>query len=134
MQEKKILPSTPVRYFKGVGPKRGELLARIGIRTVEDLLYYLPARYEDRSNPTPIKDIKMGEYQTVQGEVVSLSSRVARSGMPVFQAALSDGTGFIHAVWFNQPYLKDYFKKGDRVVLYGKAELYDRPQITQPRI
>ena len=56
MQEKNNLLKTPVRYLKGVGPKRGELLKRLAVETIEDILYYLPARYEDRSKFTPIKD------------------------------------------------------------------------------
>jgi len=52
--------------------------------------------------------------------------------MSLFQAAITDGTGIVHAVWFNQPYLKDYFKKGVKAVLYGKVEMHERLQITQP--
>jgi len=132
MQEKKNILATPARYFKGVGPRRAELLARLGIETAEDLLYYLPARYEDRSSFTSIKDVKIGECQTVQGEIVTVHGRYAKSGMPVVQAAITDRTGFLHAVWFNQPYLKDYFKRGQKLVLYGKVEMYDKLQITQP--
>lgn len=123
---------TPVRYIKGVGPKKGESLAKIGIRTLEDILYYLPKRYEDRSNITPIKDLKIGESQTIQGQIVTLTSRAAKTGAPIFQAAIADPTEFIHAVWFNQPYLKDVFKEGDKVMLHGKAERYDRLQMVQP--
>jgi len=132
MQEKNNLLHTPVRYFKGVGPKKGEQMSRLGIETVEDLLYYLPSRYEDRSNLIPINELKVGEYQTLQGEIITLGSRFTKSGLPVFQIAVTDHTGFIHAVWFNQPYLKDYFRKGQNVVMYGKVELHDKPQITQP--
>ncbi|MDP3804770.1 MAG: DEAD/DEAH box helicase, partial [Candidatus Omnitrophota bacterium] len=131
MQEKNVL-TTPVRYIKGVGPKRGEELAMLGVHTVRDILYYLPRRYEDRSNFTPIKDLKIGEYQTVQGEVVTLGSRLTKSGVSLFQMAVTDQTGFVHAVFFHQPYLKDYFKKGETVILYGKAEQYDKLQIVQP--
>ncbi len=123
---------TPMRYFKGVGPKKAELFSKLGIETAEEMLYYLPVRYEDRSNPTPIKDLKLGEQQTIEGEIISAGSRIARSGMRIFQAALTDRTGFIHATWFNQPYLKDYFKKGQRVVLYGRVEMHDKLQILQP--
>jgi ATP-dependent DNA helicase RecG len=131
MQEKNSL-KTPVRYFKGVGPKKGELLAKLGIGTAEDLLYYLPARYEDRSNLTAIKDLKIGEHQTVEGEVITCTNRIAKSGTRFFQVAVTDRTGFVHATWFNQPYLKDYFKKGQRVILYGKVEVHDKLQILQP--
>src|SRR3989338_2035483 len=131
MQENNFL-KMPVRYFKGVGPRKGEALTSLGVETARDLLWYLPARYEDRSNFTAIRDLKPGEHQTVRGEVVTIISRVSKSGMPVFQMALTDGRGCVHAVWFNQPYLKDYFKKGTNVILYGRVERYDRLQIVQP--
>ncbi len=131
MQEKNNL-QTPVRYFKGVGPKKSELLSRLGIRTVEDVLYYLPMRYEDRSNFISIKDLKVGERQTIQGEIVTLGTRLTKSRQRIFRIAVTDSTGFIHAIWFNQPYLKDYFKKGQKVILHGKVEIYDKLQIVQP--
>jgi ATP-dependent DNA helicase RecG len=121
-----------VRYFKGVGPRRGEDLAAVGIATAGDALYYLPSRYEDRSKFTAIRDLKVGEPQAVKGGIVSVSSRLSRSGMPMFQAAVTDGTGVVHAVWFRQPYLKDYLRKGLEVILYGKVELYDKVQIVSP--
>ncbi|MCX5665618.1 MAG: ATP-dependent DNA helicase RecG [Candidatus Omnitrophica bacterium] len=131
MQEKNSL-KTQVRYIKGVGPKKSEYLARAGINTIEDILYYLPKRYEDRSSVTAIKDLKPGEARTIQGEIVSLSSRTGRSGASIFQAVVADLTGSIHAVWFNQPYLRDMLKAGDKVILYGKVEIYDRLQMVQP--
>ncbi|MBI5123902.1 MAG: DNA helicase RecG, partial [Candidatus Omnitrophica bacterium] len=134
MQEKNNLKNlkTPVRYIKGVGPRKSEWLARMGIGTIEDILFYLPKRYEDRSNIIPIKDLKAGESQTIQGEIITLGLRRSRAGVPIFQAAITDSTGFVHAVWFNQPYLKDTFKKGDKVILYGKVERYDKLQMVQP--
>ncbi|MDP3730211.1 MAG: ATP-dependent DNA helicase RecG [Candidatus Omnitrophota bacterium] len=131
MQEKNNL-KTLVRYIKGVGPKKSEYLAKIGLDTIEDILYYLPKRYEDRSSVTAIKDLKPGETGTIQGEIASLSSRAARSGAPIFQAVVADPTGYIRAVWFNQPYLRDMFKTGDKVILYGKVEIYDKLQMVQP--
>ena len=132
MQEKNIRLNTPVRYLKGVGPKRSEQLSRLGVQTVEDVFYYLPLRYEDRSRLTPVRELKIGELQAVRGEVVTLSSRRAKSGTHIVQAALTDGTGFIHAVWFNQPYLAESLKRGQEIVAYGRVELYDKLQIVQP--
>ena len=121
-----------MRYIKGVGPKRGEILERLGVKTVEDLLYYLPARYEDRSKLIPIRNIKLGDSQLVTGEITSLSARRAKSGLPIFQADIKDETAHLHVVWFNQPYLKDYLAKGKRVLLYGRVELRDTVQMLQP--
>ncbi len=131
MQEKNNLNS-PVRYIKGVGPKKSEYLARAGLNTVEDILYYLPRRYEDRSIVTAIKDLKPGVSMTIQGEITSLSSRARRTGAAIFQAVVSDPTGSVQAVWFNQPYIKDLLKVGDKLILYGKVEIYDRLQMIQP--
>ncbi|MFA6610554.1 MAG: OB-fold nucleic acid binding domain-containing protein, partial [Candidatus Omnitrophota bacterium] len=122
----------PVRYFKGVGPKKSECLSRLGIETSRDLLYYLPARYEDRSKFIPVRQLRRGEYQTVRGELQSVGSRRAKTGTPVFEATVKDLSGTIRAVWFNQPYLRDILKKGQKVVLYGKVELFDKLQIIQP--
>ncbi|MDO8535390.1 MAG: ATP-dependent DNA helicase RecG, partial [Candidatus Omnitrophota bacterium] len=119
-------------YIKGVGPRKSEHLAKVGLNTIEDILYYLPKRYEDRSRVTAIKDLRPGEARTVQGEIITLSSRTSRSGAPIFQAVVTDLTGSIHAVWFNQPYLRDTLKVGDKVILYGKVEIYDRLQMIQP--
>jgi len=132
MQGKNNTLETPVRYFKGVGPKKGAELAKLGIETVSDLLYYLPARYEDRSNFTAIKDLAPGETRTIQGQIITANSRTTKSGVPIFQIAITDQTGIIHAVWFNQPYLKDYLKRSQRIILYGKVEKYDKLQVVQP--
>ena len=131
MQEKNDL-KTQIRYIKGVGPRKSEYLAKVGLDTIEDILYYLPKRYEDRSSVTAIKDLMPGESRTIQGEIIALSSRTSRSGASIFQAAVADPTGSIHAVWFNQPYLRDMLKAGDKVILYGKVEIYDRLQMVQP--
>jgi ATP-dependent DNA helicase RecG len=132
MQEKNNILKNPVRYLKGVGPKKSEQLSRLGIVTVEDLVFNLPMRYEDRSRLTPIRQLKIGEHQTIEGEIVSASSRIAKTGTKLFQAVITDGTGFIHAVWFNQPYLKDQIKPGVKIAAYGRVELFDKVQIVQP--
>lgn len=131
MQENNSL-NTPVRYFKGVGPKKSDDLARIGVRTAEDVIYYLPSRHEDRSKIVKIRDLEMGQVQAVEGEIVSVSSARTKNGRSMFQIAVTDRTGLIHAVWFNQPYLKDYLIKSETVVLYGKVDRYDRVQIISP--
>jgi ATP-dependent DNA helicase RecG len=82
MQEKNNLGNlkTLVRYIKGVGPKKSEYLARVGLNTVEDILYYLPKRYEDRSSVTAIKDLKPGEASTIQGEITTRRVDISGGG------------------------------------------------------
>src|SRR3989338_7184558 len=136
---KQPLNEIPVRYVKGVGPVRAEILARLDIGTVEDLLYHFPRRYEDRSHFNTINKVKVGEYATIKAEVLTLSGHRGR-GKAIFKMAVGDETGVIHAVWFNQPYMQKLFKSGDKVVLYGKVqpvglgkiERYKDIQITNP--
>jgi len=132
MQAKNLNLQTSVRYIKGVGPKKSEVLNRLGLDTVGDVLFYLPRRYEDRSNLRPIKEVKIGEAQTIKGEVLTFGVRKTKKGVKIFQLAVGDNTGVIYAMWFNQPFLKRFFKVGQRIILYGKVEKYDVLQIHQP--
>jgi len=129
---KQPLSDISVRYVKGVGPARAEILKRLGIETVEDLLYHFPRRYEDRSKFKSISHVKVGEYETVRGEILTLGGHRTGKGKSIFKLALGDETGVIYAVWFNQPYMKNWFKFGDKVILYGKVERYKDIQITSP--
>ena len=82
----KIACETPVQYLKGVGPARAALLSRLGINTVEDILYYFPWRYEDRKNLKKICDLRLGEAETVSGEVVSAEViTTPRKRMKIFE-------------------------------------------------
>lgn len=123
---------TSVRYLKGVGPRRGEALGRLGITTIEDLLWYFPRRYEDRSQFKPISKLIIAENETVKGTVLNLGLRRAKSGINIFELAVGDESGVIHVTWFNQPFLKKNFRVGDQVILYGKVEFYRRLQINSP--
>lgn len=120
---------TPVQYIKGVGPKKAELFRRIGVETIEDILWLIPRRHEDRSNLKPIGKVMPGEVETVMGKVMVSGEKRTRGRIKIFQAAVSDGTGIIYATWFNQPYLKDYFKVGMRIVMYGKVTKFQGMQI-----
>jgi len=115
----------PVQFIKGVGPGKARLLENLGIANVEDLLYLFPRRYEDRSKLIPIAQIKIGEWQTVSGEVIARGGRQSWfTRKHIFETAVGDDSGQIFCVWFNQPYLDKQLSTGKRVVLYGKAEMY----------
>ena len=124
--------NTPVRYMKGVGPSRHSILNRLGIETVRDLFFYLPRRYEDRSNFVSISELETGKTAAIKGEVTACGMRKSKSGMFIFELAIGDRTGKIYGVWFNQPFMKKYFKVGQKIVIYGKVERYDKLQINQP--
>jgi ATP-dependent DNA helicase RecG len=111
----------PVQYVKGVGPQRAEALAKLGIRTAEDLLLHLPMRYEDRRSFARIVDLRLGMRIAVAGEIAAAGLRRARR-MTVYEIRLDDGSGRLKAVWFNQPFLRDILARGKRVVLFGLVE------------
>jgi len=127
--------STPIQYLKGIGPKKAKLFERLGIINVEDLLYYFPKRYEDRSRFESISNLKEGEFQTIKAEVLVKGERRSfkRRRFSLFEVVVSDHTDKIFCLWFNQPYLKDLFKVGQKVILYGKVEKYtNRLQMNSP--
>ena len=117
---------TPVMYLKGVGPNRAAMLETKGIFTVEDLLYYVPFRYEDRGNLKPIAQLAPGEMATVVAEIKSAHMvRFRRSAMHMFEARSRDGSrGGLLCKWFRSDYLEGVLKPGLRVAFYGKIE-YD---------
>ena len=118
--------------MKGVGPRKFQLLKRLGIKTVEELLYYFPRRYEDRRHFTPISEIRAGNIETIKGEILFVRSRRTRRRLSIVQIAVADPSGQVSAVWFNQPYLSKKFKAGDRIILYGKVEKFADYQINSP--
>jgi len=127
--------STPVQYVKGVGPRIAELLAAKGIHTVGDLLYYLPFRYEDRLNPRGISELRPGEMASVIGEVRN-SGLFRTRRMPIFQLTVGQGRARLRCLWFNATYLRDKFRPGQMIALYGKVEEDQRSrelQIVQPQ-
>jgi len=127
-------PSTPVQYVKGIGPRLAEILAAKGIATVDDLLHYLPFRYEDRLNPRSVAELRAGEMATVIAEVRN-SGLFRTRRMPIFQLTVGQGRTKLKCIWFNAAYLQDRFQAGQMVALYGKVE-EDRDgelQIVQPQ-
>ncbi len=113
--------STSVQYVKGIGPRLAEILGAKGIHTVDDLLHYLPFRYEDRVNPRGISELRAGEMATVIAEVRT-SGLFRTRRMPIFQMTAGQGRSRLKCIWFNATYLRDRFKPGQLVALYGKVE------------
>ena len=122
----------PIQYFKGVGPNRTEVLAKIGIRTVEDLLFYFPRDHQDR-RLVPIKGATPGARAAFAGEVLTGDFGRAGKMLGTARAILKDGTGSISVVWFKHLSFKyDVFAglkrdlvPGRRMMVYGTVELVD---------
>lgn len=113
--------STSIKFVKRVGERVADALAKRGVETVEDLLYHLPFRYEDRLNPVPIRDLKAGAMASIIGEVRGSVLLRTRS-MPIFEMTVGQGLDTVKCMWFHGTYLKDKFHAGQLVALYGKLE------------
>ncbi len=114
--------NTPIQYVKGVGPKLSKLFEKISIFNVMDLLLTPPRRYEDRANIPNISSITAGTLVTVKGKVLYTDTKKTRTGMSITKVLVSDGTGKIALVWFNQPWLGKKLNnyEGD-IIAYGTA-------------
>ena len=128
------LSDISVQFIKGVGPARSKLFANLGVNSIEDLLYLFPRRYEDRRKLTPVSELKAGDWQTTMGEVLTTGGRRTYwNKKHVFEIEIGDKDSSIRVIWFNQPYLENYFHVGAHVVLHGRVEVYkDRLQIVAP--
>jgi len=114
--------SSEVQFLKGVGPRVALTLAAKGLHTIEDLLYYLPFRYEDRLNPRSIEQLQPGEMASVIAEVRG-SGLFRTKRMPVFEMTAGQGRNKLKCLWFRGGYLEGKFQPGALVALYGKVEL-----------
>src|SRR3989475_12786210 len=112
---------TPLQFLKGVGPERAKLLAKKELTTVEDALFFVPLRHEDRTRLTPFRTLQPGQVQTCSGVIVGLSPPPPRRFRVPFTAMLRDESGYAPASWFGGGYLGRVLKRGQRLVLPGKG-------------
>lgn len=124
--------ATRLESVKGVGPKTAEQFAAAGLQTVNDLITFVPRGYEDFSEVVSIADITPGK-RTIQARCESISTRRVRRGLQLTTATLSDKTGKLKAVWFNQPYRVTQLTGHDEFYFSGDFEYnYGRYQLTNP--
>jgi len=118
--------STPIQAVRGVGPKLDEALAKKGIRSVEDLLYLLPHRYEDRSTIIPIARLAHGSIQVFHGEVLAAEAMTTKGGRRYFEVLLKDQSGTIALKWFNfnPMFMKRTWRTGRRGIFTGLVTQY----------
>ena len=116
--------ATPLQFLKGVGPQRAKLLGNLGLHTVEDALYYLPVRHEDRSQLTPIRRLQPNDVTTISGTIRAISPPPRGRPRVPLSVLLGDGTGFLPCVWFGQAYLERVFQRGQRLIVHGRAQRY----------
>jgi len=116
--------SSPVKELHGVSENYARRLERLGVSTIQDLLYLFPHRHDDFSALKTIDKLEYGEEVTVIGTVLETRERVGKKGQSIVTSTVSDGTGRIQATWFNQPYLAKRLKPGRQVVISGKVDQY----------
>jgi len=115
---------SPVTALVGVGPRQAAKLARLGVRTIRDLLYLFPRRYNDFSSLKTINQLRYGEEVTIIGTIWETKTRETRKGVTLVTSIIADGTGTIQATWFNQPHLAKSLRPGRQIVLSGKVDEY----------
>ncbi|NOZ04750.1 MAG: ATP-dependent DNA helicase RecG [Chloroflexi bacterium] len=114
----------PIQSLSGISETYARRLARLGIKTVRDLLFHFPHRYDDYSALKQISALMYGEEVTISGAVQRITNRQNRRGIIITTGIISDGTGQIQATWFNQPYLLKSLAPGRKIVLSGKVDEY----------
>src|SRR6185295_13256788 len=116
--------AAPVSGIHGVGPKRSAELVRFGLATIEDLLFHLPFRYEDRRRITPMRELAIGAEAGTVGVVAGAHElRVGRARRPMVAVVIEDGPAKLELVWFNQlAYFRSRFKPGQRLLVHGRVD------------
>ncbi len=120
MEKTNTLLKKPLQYLKGVGDVKAALFQRLDVFTIGDVITHYPRDYEDRSRLKKIIQLEDGEKVSFEGAIASkpVESR-PRRGFVITRVTIADDTGLIKGIWFNQPYLKNYFKKGEKYIFYG---------------
>ncbi|MEE8486964.1 MAG: ATP-dependent DNA helicase RecG [Gemmatimonadota bacterium] len=124
--------SQSVQYLKGVGPRRAERLAKLGIHTTLDLMYHVPRRYEDATTVQPAARLRPGDDATVIGRVISKGVLPTRGKLRIFRAVLRDASGVIECAWPGQPWLDRQIRRGDLLLVTGSVGFFHGPQL-RPR-
>ena len=125
---------SPVTVLSGVGPTQAKRLKRLGISTIDDILWFFPRRHEDYSRLKPIAQLEYGEQVTVIGTVRATKVKRHRGGTAIVNTVVADGSGSIQVTWFNQPYLANQLKRGRQIVLSGQVSEYlGRRVMSSPR-
>ncbi len=121
MENKSIDLDSNIQYLKGVGPKMAELFKKINIYTIRDLIEYYPRAYEDRTKLYTISELIVGENALFIADVVKPVQVLRKAKLTIFSTYVADDTGVCKLTWFNQKYIKEKLKLGDRYIFFGKV-------------
>ena len=116
---------TPLRAAKGIGPKLAEVFRKKGLETAEDILYWLPIRYEDRRKIKKISQLRFGAKEVASGEIMVMGEAFY-GRRKIFEMSIGDGSGFLRLKWFNYklPFMKRRYKIGQRLIVYGEIGIF----------
>ena len=120
-----ITLKTTLSAIPSIGEKRYKYFKKLNIRNVEDLLFYFPRKYIDLRGVKKICDLKEGEIATVKATVIAREEKKIWGKTPYLKVAVSDNSGILYLIFFNQTYLKDVFKQGEKFFIYGKVETFN---------
>lgn len=115
--------TTPVEFIRGIGPGRAQLLERLGLRTANHLLFNFPRDYQDLSDERSIENLEEGQLQSVRGVIAEVAATSSGFGKSRVAILISDGTGHLRGVWYNQPFMKDRFREGMTVLLTATPKM-----------
>jgi len=115
--------ATPVKFIKGVGPARAELLERLGLFTARDVLFFFPRDYQDLTDMRSIADLEEDKLLSVRGVVEEVELRSTGIGRSMLGVLIRQDRLYLRALWFNQPFMREKFSRGQEVLLAGKAAL-----------
>jgi ATP-dependent DNA helicase RecG len=126
---------TPVQYVRGVGPQRAELLEKLDIRTVRDLLWHIPRDILDLTDVRRADELVEKQEQTVRGEIVDVDGRTISGGRTMVAALIAAGGDYVRGVWFNQPWMRKRLLMGQTVMFSGKPKRHQgRWEFSHPHI
>ncbi len=123
-----------IQYIKGVGPRKASLLTKLGVFTIGHLLEYYPRRHEDRSHLKTINNLIDGQLETFKGKIVKCFESKPRRGLHITKITVSDFTGMVQLVWFNQPHIKKTYKPGFDLLITGKVKKTYQMEVQNPEI
>ena len=124
-----LRPDTPIKFLKGIGERRAESFARMGIRTAQDLLWHIPFRYLDASSVTPLVRARIGDEVACVGRVIAKRLMPTRSGLRIFTAVLRDARGMLECAWPGQGFLDRSIEVGQVLLVVGTVRFYHGRQL-----
>ncbi len=129
------LLATPVQFLKGVGPQRAEALLRLDLQTARDVLFFFPRTYQDMTDLREVHQLEEDKLQSVCGIVEDMELRGSQPGKCVLGVLIRSGGGHLRGLWFNQPFMEEKFKLGERVMFAGKPKLQGLVwQMSHPKV